>query len=84
MSIRRTNLNKNSYLDRDDFARDLRVGGGPDLGDLDNLRGSGPEFELLRAIYGGSLAEFEEAVKAEAEAEQRRRPHIFVTKRTRY
>ncbi len=84
MSIKRTHLNKNSYADRDDFGRDLHAGGGPGLGDLDNLQGSGPHFELLRAIWGTSKAAFEEAANAEAEAEQRRRPHIFVTKRTRY
>ena len=63
-SNRRTNLDRSSYLDRDDFARDLHAGGGPDLGDTQFPRPPAPVFcsQLLRAIWGDSTAEFDEAV----------------------
>jgi hypothetical protein len=77
----RTNLVRSSYLDGDDFARDLHAGGGPGLGDLDSLpAGTGFYSKLLRAIWGNSTAEFDEAVKYELTREQQRRPHVFVRK----
>jgi hypothetical protein len=80
-SKRRTNLVRSSYLDGDDFARDLHAGGGPGLGDLDSLpAGTGFYSKLLRAIWGNSTAEFDEAVKYELTLEQQRRPHVFVRK----
>ena len=80
-SKRHTNLVRSSYLDQDDFARDLHAGGGPDLGDLDSLPvGTGFHSKLLRAIWGNSTADFEEAVKYELTLEQQRRPHVFVRK----
>jgi hypothetical protein len=77
--LRRTQLDRASYHDPDAFARDLHAGGGPDLGDLDHLPG-GPGFhgQLLRAIWGGSRAEFDAAIEHEHAFEQRERPHVFV------
>ena len=81
MAQRRTRLSKASYMNQDDYFRDLHRGGGPDLGDLDSLgSGSGFHAELLRAIWGGSEAEFDEAVEYERTLEQQRRPHVFVRK----
>jgi hypothetical protein len=49
---RRTNLVRSSYLDQDDFARDLHAGGGPDLEDLDSLpAGTGFYSKLLRGFF---------------------------------
>jgi hypothetical protein len=81
----RTNLRRASYLDQDNFARDLHAGGGPGLGDLDCLpAGPGYHSELLRAIWGTSSADFEASVAHELAQAQRMRPRIFVEKwRTR-
>ena len=81
MAKRPTRLSKASYMNKDDYFRDLHRGGGPDLRDLDSVRsGSGFHAELLKGIWGGSAEEFEKAVEYERIAEQRRRPHIFVRK----
>lgn len=81
MTKRRTKLLRSQYIDNDDFARDLHAGGGPGRGDLDSLGGAGPNAELLRAIWGGSEADFAKAVEYEHNLEQIRRPHVFVRKR---
>ncbi len=85
MRNRRTNLSRASYIDPNDYARDLLRSGGPDLGDLDSLGGTGGYCELLRAIWGASRTEFDTAIAYEQDLEQRRRRHIFVRKiQTRY
>jgi hypothetical protein len=78
---RRINLDRASYLDREDYLRDL-LRSGPDFGDLDSLGPPGPGFysQLLTTVWGCNGKEYAEAVTYEQIVEQQQRPHIFVRK----
>ena len=68
-----------SYVDKDAFARDLHLGGGPSIEDIDAVGSSvGPSSDLHRAIWGDG--NFDDILRKEQEAEQKQRPHVFVRK----
>jgi hypothetical protein len=80
-SNRRITLARSSYLDDNDYARDLLRSGGPDIDDIGHVGGgSGLHSQILSIVWGASLAEFYAMCASELEQAQRRRPHIFVRK----
>ncbi|GAA3843271.1 hypothetical protein AFIC_003099 [[Pseudomonas] carboxydohydrogena] len=72
---------RGEYADKDDLALALCKAGGPALEDLNDLPrlGDGYSAQVMRAVWGDDEEDYERAVMYEAEQEQKRRQHVFLS-----